>query len=121
MEKLEVEKPGVSKPDVSKPGVSKPILAKESGRLSFFAERLDQLFVLLQHWVEGLLPARSYNRLCRNDPGRLIAIVAAFPGIFALTTVLERKGLGRIQNRLGPNRVGPLRRPAADCRRHQVA
>ena len=38
----------------------------------------------------------------------MIGIVAAFPGIFALTTVLERKGLGRMQNRLGPNRVGPL-------------
>jgi len=24
-----------------------------------------------------------------------------FPGLFALTTWLERKGLGRIQNRLG--------------------
>ncbi len=30
-----------------------------------------------------------------------------FPLLFAITTVLERKGLGRIQNRYGPNRVGP--------------
>jgi len=46
----------------------------------------------------------------------VVGIVAAFPGIFALTTVLERKGLGRIQNRLGPNRVGPfgLLQPVAD-------
>jgi NADH-quinone oxidoreductase subunit H len=29
-----------------------------------------------------------------------------FPLLFAITTVLERKGLGRIQNRYGPNRVG---------------
>jgi len=35
------------------------------------------------------------------------AIVGAFAGLFALTTWLERKGLARIQNRLGPNRVGP--------------
>ncbi|MBM3844937.1 MAG: NADH-quinone oxidoreductase subunit NuoH [Verrucomicrobia bacterium] len=34
-------------------------------------------------------------------------ILMVFPLLFALTTVLERKGLGRIQNRLGPNRVGP--------------
>jgi NADH-quinone oxidoreductase subunit H len=31
-----------------------------------------------------------------------------FPGLFAVVTVLERKGLGRIQNRYGPNRVGPF-------------
>lgn len=30
-----------------------------------------------------------------------------FPLLFGITTILERKGLGRIQNRLGPNRVGP--------------
>ena len=29
-------------------------------------------------------------------------------GLFGFTTILERKGLGRIQNRLGPNRVGPF-------------
>ncbi len=33
-------------------------------------------------------------------------ILAVFPLLFALTTVVERKGLARIQNRLGPNRVG---------------
>lgn len=34
-------------------------------------------------------------------------ILMVFPGLFAATTWLERKGLGRIQNRMGPNRVGP--------------
>ena len=33
-------------------------------------------------------------------------ILAVFPLMFAITTVIERKGLGRIQNRIGPNRVG---------------
>jgi NADH-quinone oxidoreductase subunit H len=34
-------------------------------------------------------------------------ILMVFPLLFALTTVIERKVLGRIQNRPGPNRVGP--------------
>jgi NADH-quinone oxidoreductase subunit H len=42
--------------------------------------------------------------------------VVTFPLLFAITTILERKGLGRIQNRYGPNRVGPygLLQPVAD-------
>jgi len=35
------------------------------------------------------------------------AIIGVFGGLFAVTTIFERKGLGRIQNRYGPNRVGP--------------
>jgi NADH-quinone oxidoreductase subunit H len=34
-------------------------------------------------------------------------ILGVFPLLFALTTIFERKGLARIQNRYGPNRVGP--------------
>ncbi|MDB6015535.1 MAG: dehydrogenase subunit [Pedosphaera sp.] len=43
-------------------------------------------------------------------------ILIVFASLFALTTWIERKGLGRIQNRLGPNRVGPcgLFQPVAD-------
>jgi NADH-quinone oxidoreductase subunit H len=43
-------------------------------------------------------------------------LLAVFPGIFAFITWMERKGLGRIQNRRGPNRVGPvgLFQPIAD-------
>jgi NADH-quinone oxidoreductase subunit H len=46
----------------------------------------------------------------------VIAIVCVFPALFALTVLLERKGLGRMQNRYGPNRVGPygILQPIAD-------
>src|SRR5512134_182114 len=33
-------------------------------------------------------------------------ILMFFPLLFGITTILERKGLGRMQNRRGPNRVG---------------
>ena len=36
------------------------------------------------------------------------ALMTSFALLFGITTVLERKGLGRFQNRLGPNRVGPF-------------
>ncbi len=43
-------------------------------------------------------------------------VISVFAGFFALTTWVERKGLGRIQNRYGPNRVGPfgILQPVAD-------
>jgi NADH-quinone oxidoreductase subunit H len=77
-------------------------------------EKADQVFVLLQHWLISFLPV-----LLQPAAAVLlgvIAIVCVFPGLFALTTIFERKGLGRIQNRIGPNRVGPLGlfQPVAD-------
>ncbi len=76
--------------------------------------QLDQVFVLLQHWVAGLFPVWLQPFVATVLA--VVGIVASFPAIFAVTTVLERKGLGRIQNRLGPNRVGPLGilQPVAD-------
>jgi NADH-quinone oxidoreductase subunit H len=77
-------------------------------------ETLDQIFVSLQHWLVGSLPA-AWQPLAGIVLG-VVAIVCLFPALFALTTVFERKGLARIQNRLGPNRVGPfgLFQPIAD-------
>lgn len=69
-------------------------------------EKIDQIFVLLQQWLVGFLPA-GLQPLAGVVLG-VVAIVCVFPGLFALTTVLERKGLGRMQNRIGPNRVGPM-------------
>jgi NADH-quinone oxidoreductase subunit H len=77
-------------------------------------ESLDQIFVLLQHWLVGFLPG-----VWQQAAGvvlSVVAIVCLFPALFALTTVFERKGLARIQNRIGPNRVGWLGilQPVAD-------
>jgi NADH-quinone oxidoreductase subunit H len=69
-------------------------------------ETADQLFVILQHWIVGHAPAglrSTFSALLS-----VVAILVAFASLFAITTVLERKGLGRIQNRYGPNRVGPF-------------
>lgn len=46
----------------------------------------------------------------------IVFIVTVFPLIFAYTTLVERKALGRIQNRIGPNRVGRwgILQPIAD-------
>jgi NADH-quinone oxidoreductase subunit H len=69
-------------------------------------DKMDQIFVLLQHWLVSFLPV-SLQPLAAVLLS-VIVIVCLFPALFALTTVFERKGLGRIQNRLGPNRVGPF-------------
>jgi NADH-quinone oxidoreductase subunit H len=77
-------------------------------------DRLDQIFVLLRQWVVSFLPA-SWQTAAAVVLS-VVVIVAFFPALFALTVWMERKGLGRIQNRLGPNRVGPfgLLQPIAD-------
>jgi NADH-quinone oxidoreductase subunit H len=66
----------------------------------------DQIFVLLQHWLVSFLPA-SWQPAA-GVLLSVVVIICLFPALFALTTVFERKGLARIQNRLGPNRVGPF-------------
>jgi NADH-quinone oxidoreductase subunit H len=81
--------------------------------VSFFGT-LDSIFITLQHWVAGFFPLWLQPIVATLLA--VVAIIATFPGIFAVTVLLERKGLGRMQNRLGPNRVGPLGilQPVAD-------
>jgi NADH-quinone oxidoreductase subunit H len=70
------------------------------------SETADQIFVILQHWVAGHVPSSLQGAV--SALLSVVAILIVFASLFAITTVLERKGLGRIQNRYGPNRVGPF-------------
>jgi NADH-quinone oxidoreductase subunit H len=67
-------------------------------------DKLDQIFVNVLHWLVSFVP-----EAWRSLVSALICIafiLMVFPLIFSLVTIFERKGLGRIQNRYGPNRVG---------------
>jgi NADH-quinone oxidoreductase subunit H len=77
-------------------------------------ETADQFFVVLQQWMVGRAPAGLQSTL--SALLSVVGILVVFASLFAITTVLERKGLGRIQNRYGPNRVGPfgILQPVAD-------
>lgn len=77
-------------------------------------ESLDQLLVNLKHWVVDLLPAFWQPLVSMALSAG--ALIMGFVSLFAITVLIERKALGRIQNRLGPNRVGPygLLQPLAD-------
>ena len=69
-------------------------------------ETADQFFVILQHKLVAYAPVGLQAIL--SALLSVVAILAVFALLFAMTTVFERKGLGRIQNRYGPNRVGPF-------------
>lgn len=77
-------------------------------------QALDQIFVTCKQWAVVHSPAALAPVV--SVLLSIIPILVIFPALFAITTILERKGLARIQNRYGPNRVGPfgLLQPLAD-------
>jgi NADH-quinone oxidoreductase subunit H len=77
-------------------------------------ETTDQIFVILKHWLVGHSPVWLQPVVAAVLS--VVAIIVVFATLFAVTTIMERKGLGRFQNRYGPNRVGPygLLQPIAD-------
>ncbi len=80
-------------------------------------EFLDQIFVrgkaLILSWLAS---APDWVMPIASSLINIGAVLVVFLTLFALMSVMERKILARIQNRYGPNRVGPcgLLQPVAD-------
>lgn len=81
------------------------------------SDSFDQIFISVKHWLLSLLPAApDWLIQIVSSLLNIAAVLGVFLTLFALISVMERKILARIQNRYGPNRVGPfgLLQPVAD-------
>lgn len=82
-----------------------------------FADWAENLPVRIHDWILGLLPAWPWLHWLTTALLAIVLILTFYGLFFAMITVTERKGLGRFQNRPGPNRTGPfgLIQPFADA------
>src|SRR5712691_2577705 len=81
------------------------------------ADSFDQIFIRVKQWLlSWLAGAPDWALQTASSLINIFALLGVFLTLFALISVLERKILGRMQNRYGPNRVGPfgLFQPIAD-------
>jgi len=67
-------------------------------------DAIDRAPIIIRDALVSFLP-EAWRGLA-NDVLVAATVAILFATIFALLTILERKGLARIQNRPGPNRVG---------------
>ena len=66
-------------------------------------ESIDQIFVSLKHWLVALCPEAVQPIV--SIIISIVPILVVFGTGFAAATIAERKLLGRVQNRYGPNRT----------------